>query len=560
MIQNKLFLGWGLAFFSVLVLWGINNVVLGYAAQILHANFLVYTCSAFASSALFLLLIGGRGPLVRETLRSVDTWAFGLIMLLGYVLTLALFSYVTSTEGSLLQRISMLFSIILSWLFLSRKPSVGQLAGLLVVFAGIAMVCSDLPEKNKGIIYVLMFLEGLALTARMFVAEIHRPHQHASVSKDPRARARVVGFVMFIISSFFFVILFMVAGIQFLVPGDLNIPILPRLEEFRHAPSIFAGLIAGVFLLAPLRLIEFYSANLIKTENFLAVAALSSVATLFWEWLLQPLTGMSLKSISWADFMALGVITLGALVAALSQVNKTRKDPAKEWGEYLSYQSQNLSAVQDTREMVANTLEHYQGSSRKAAKALEIPESVVHALLRDKDQVLAFKPDLISDVSRLYRQNVAMSDPLTGLPNRSSFMMALRNAENAMDQFAVMFIDLNKFKPVNDTYGHEAGDVILKGIAKRLQSYLPAQTVLTRLGGDEYCILLPDKDRESAKKIIPDVLSVIEQNFDLDGVETPISVSASIGVSSYPLDAQNAEELLDKADKAMYSAKGEGDR
>ena len=282
--MTKEYLGWILAFFSVLVLWGINNVVLGYAAQILNANFLIYTCSAFASCALLLLLMGRKGPLVRETLRSIDTWAFGLIMLLGYVFTLALFSYVTSTEGSLLQRISMLFSIVLSWVFLARSPSLGQLIGALIVLAGIAIVCGDLPPENKGIIYLLMFLEGLTLTARMFVAEIHRPHRQAALSNDPRARARVIGFVMFIISSLFFAILLLVAGIQFLVAKDLDIPVLPSLSDFYHAPSIFAGLLAGIFLLVPLRLIEFYSTNLIKTENFLAVAALSSVATLFWEW------------------------------------------------------------------------------------------------------------------------------------------------------------------------------------------------------------------------------------------------------------------------------------
>ncbi len=556
-MQDKAILirGWIQACFSVLVLWGLNNVMIGYSAQVLDANYLVYTCSAFVSCSLFLLLVGGRGPLVKETLRSVDTWAFGLIMLLGYLLTLSLFSYVTSTEGSLLQRISLIFGVIISWVFLSRPPSKGQFLGILVVGIGLYMICRDIPEDYRGMVYLLMFLEGLALTGRMFVAEIHRPHKQAmSTSSDPRAKARVVGFVMFIISTFFLTLTGLLAILQTYAPLPVESSIIPTVESFQHSPSIFAGLVAGVFLLAPLRLIEFSSANIIKSENFLALAALSSIATLFWEWLLQPLTGMTLKSLSQNDLIALAIITLGCLVAAISKARESGKTP--KWQEELFYAGQDPQVVEDSREILANTLEHYDSDFTKSAKALSVHVETIEALIDDKKKVLAFKPEILKEVARAYRKKVAMSDALTGLANRAGFMTTLKGAPYEADQFALLYIDLDKFKPVNDTYGHEAGDAVLKAVADRMTEMFPFRALPTRLGGDEFAVLVLDADRAKAEELAKELKAKVIEPIDFNGQE--IAVGASVGIACFPEDGTEGEALLKIADGGMYAEKGEG--
>lgn len=544
---------WLWAMFSVLVLWGCNNVMIAYSAQVLKANYLIYTCSAFVSCAFFLLLVGGKGPLVKETLRSIDTWIFGLIMLLGYVLTLSLFSYVSSTEGSLLQRISLLFSVLLSWTFLSRVPTKGQVIGVILVMIGLFMVCRDLPSEYKGIIYLLMFLEGLALTGRMFIAEIHRPHQQAVKSaKDPRAKARVVGFVMFVISTFFLVLMGLLALLQTFTPLPFESNILPTLEDFTHAPSIFAGLFAGVVLIAPLRVIEFSSVQTIKTENFLALAALSSIATYFWEWLTQPLTGLTLKSFTQNDLLAGAIITLGCLIAAISVASKSKRK-APEWQTYVGYASQDIERVDDSREIIANTLEHFKGHIEKSAKALDVPNGAIEAVIMDENKVLAFKPDILKSVARRYRHNVASIDALTGLTNRSAFMTILKAAAYEADIYSVIFIDLDKFKPINDTYGHAAGDFVLKGVGERLKEMFPKNATHTRLGGDEFCVLLLGKSKPEAEKLIDDIQQAIAKPFIFEDKE--FCVSASMGVASYPSCSTNPEELLKIADGGMYADK-----
>lgn len=149
--------GWLSALFSVLVLWGLNNVMIGYSAKVLEVNYLIYTCSAFLSAAFMLLFIGGlKDDLAKETLRSPDTLIFGFIMLFGYLITLSLFFYTSSTEGAFLQRISMIFSLLTAWFFMQRKPSFTSLVGALIVLFGIALICKDIPanmkEKSKNTI------------------------------------------------------------------------------------------------------------------------------------------------------------------------------------------------------------------------------------------------------------------------------------------------------------------------------------------------------------------------------------------------------------------------
>lgn len=555
MDQKTLIRGWVQAFFSVLVLWGVNNVFIGYSAQILHANYLIYTCSSFVSCAFFLLLIGGKGPLVKETLRSIDTWAFGFIMLIGYILTLSLFSYVSSTEGSLLQRISLLFSIICSWLFLSRRPAKGQLIGVFFVLVGIVFICKDLPEENKGIIYLLMFLEGLALTGRMFVAEIHRPHRQAmAMDKDPKAKARVVGFVMFIISTFFLLMTFLLALLQTSMPLPVSGDILPTLSSFRHPESIFAGLIAGVFLLVPLRMIEFSSANIIKTENFLAIAALSCAATYFWEWLLQPLTGMNLSTIGRSDVIALIIITFGSLIAAVSKIKK-KSEKEEEWRDDITFSAQDPEMVSDTREIVANTLEHFEGDIAKTAHTLSVHKKAIEMILADTDKVCSFPVEKLREAARHYRHKVALSDALTGLVNRSGFMSALKQAPHVSDEFSVLFIDLDKFKPVNDTYGHDAGDFVLRGVAERLRMLFPKNAEITRLGGDEFCLLLLDCNRPKAEEKTTFIKDALTTPFIFEDQE--IVIGASVGISVYPEDGSNPEALLKCADGSMYDKKKE---
>ena len=161
----------------------------------------------------------------------------------------------------------------------------------------------------------------------------------------------------------------------------------------------------------------------------------------------------------------------------------------------------------------------------------------------------------------LQLERMAHTDALTGLPNR---VMLDSQLETALNQnrcndhgFALFNFDLNKFKPINDTYGHAAGDLILREFATRLQNCLRQNDLAARVGGDEFVALCRDmRDPESAARMAERILKALEKPVKLNRIELPLSVS--IGISLYPADGDSAKGLKDKADDAMYRAKTGG--
>lgn len=163
------------------------------------------------------------------------------------------------------------------------------------------------------------------------------------------------------------------------------------------------------------------------------------------------------------------------------------------------------------------------------------------------------------DEERVWRQ--ANYDALTGLPNRSLFLdrltQAIRQGRRDGTSFALLFIDLDGFKQVNDTLGHAAGDTLLQHAAERLTDCVRASDTVARLAGDEFTIILQGIDgRNDAAIAAAKIVAALAAEFDLDG--QPVSVRASVGLSLFPGDGADGPELLKRADAAMYDVKRTG--
>jgi diguanylate cyclase (GGDEF)-like protein/PAS domain S-box-containing protein len=155
----------------------------------------------------------------------------------------------------------------------------------------------------------------------------------------------------------------------------------------------------------------------------------------------------------------------------------------------------------------------------------------------------------------------AYHDVLTDLPNRTLFRdrlsMAIIQAKRKEMELAVMFIDLDRFKLVNDTLGHMRGDELLQQVAGRLKACMRQGDTLARLGGDEFTIFLPElTNRHDATVVADKFLECLRQPFDIAGHQ--VHISASIGIAIYPHDGETIDELLCHADMAMYQIKAEG--
>lgn len=161
--------------------------------------------------------------------------------------------------------------------------------------------------------------------------------------------------------------------------------------------------------------------------------------------------------------------------------------------------------------------------------------------------------------SQLY--HLAFHDPLTNLANRKLFYERINRSiewsERNMKSMALVFLDLNDFKTINDSFGHTAGDILLKEVAHRLQIQLRRTDTVARIGGDEFAIILDNVvDTHDVSRIVQNVMEGITRPYELD--PDVVSISVSIGISLYPLDGQTAEELIRKADRAMYQGKESG--
>jgi diguanylate cyclase (GGDEF)-like protein/PAS domain S-box-containing protein len=157
-------------------------------------------------------------------------------------------------------------------------------------------------------------------------------------------------------------------------------------------------------------------------------------------------------------------------------------------------------------------------------------------------------------------QRVAHHDSLTGLPNRLLFydrlLQAISMAKRDAGQIALLYLDLNGFKQVNDALGHAAGDELLQGVAARIRQLLRDSDTVARIGGDEFTVILPGiGGREEAEAVAGKITAAVAAPFQLGGHEQNVNVGTSAGIAVYPADGLDADALIKAADAAMYSAK-----
>ncbi|SDB41396.1 periplasmic sensor diguanylate cyclase/phosphodiesterase [Pseudomonas sp. NFACC23-1] len=210
---------------------------------------------------------------------------------------------------------------------------------------------------------------------------------------------------------------------------------------------------------------------------------------------------------------------------------------------------------------------HWQGEISNRRKNGELyPSWLTISAVRNRDRQITHFVAVFADISSLKHAQARLDyqahhDPLTGLPNRTLFESRLQAALNGQQengsQGAVLFLDLDRFKHINDSLGHPVGDLLLKGIAVRLREQLRDIDTVARLGGDEFIILLPGLQQPSdAEHIAQKLLNCFAAPFQAG--EHEFFISASIGTSLYPQDGCDVATLVKNADAAMYRSKAKG--
>jgi diguanylate cyclase (GGDEF)-like protein/PAS domain S-box-containing protein len=236
----------------------------------------------------------------------------------------------------------------------------------------------------------------------------------------------------------------------------------------------------------------------------------------------------------------------GARLSAIKQSVLERGDPARtEIGITLGGKKRYFDLTVEP-----------QRDRRGAVAGITCAAVEITALKRAAEE----REELIAKLQQALQKNeyLATHDALTGAPNRRLLAdrldQALARAQRQRTKVAVMALDLDGFKVVNDTFGHRGGDLLLASVVARLRARLRASDTLSRTGGDEFTVLADVADSQGAKILTWALQTAFAQPFELDGKDA--SIGASIGVAIYPEHGRTADEILAAADKAMYAAKG----
>lgn len=244
----------------------------------------------------------------------------------------------------------------------------------------------------------------------------------------------------------------------------------------------------------------------------------------------------------------------------LTSVNKVLKQ------EKVSVQVMEKALIQnkDVEHQVAQAAEDLRLVNVKLANEVAERMGIESELADMKTDLAEVREDLSkAEVNVEIAQQLALQDALTGLPNRVSFEQALDHgliqAKRHGWGLAVLFIDIDKFKSINDSYGHDMGDQVLLTVADHLKSFVRGGDMVSRWGGDEFvCLLLEVKQEADVACLAQQLVNRIAEPFEFNG--TVVSITSSIGIAIYPEDGDAADILFKNADTAMYKAKGTENR
>ncbi|MDO8334379.1 MAG: diguanylate cyclase [Nitrosomonas sp.] len=263
-------------------------------------------------------------------------------------------------------------------------------------------------------------------------------------------------------------------------------------------------------------------------------------------------------------------VPLGHLLKKNEKIKKTVKKAASELTLVNEVLNQEKVPVQIMKQAVTQNEEVEQ----KIAKAADDLKLVNIKLTEEIDERIAIESELANtktdlaelrdDLSKAQvkteeAQQIALQDALTGLPNRVSFEQGLDHglirAKRHSWGLAVLFIDIDKFKNINDSYGHNLGDQVLMMVANRLKSFVRDEDIVSRWGGDEFvCLLFEVKQEADVTHLAEKMINRIAEACKFDGII--LSIRVSIGIAIYPADGDTADVLFKNADTAMYKAKG----
>lgn len=510
---------------------------------------LYFTAQTMAIGGLVLLLISRPGNLMLDTLRSVGTWAYGLTALLLNMFFIYILVYTDIVIADVMTSMALVISWIFAFVFLGRNRftwiASGFLCLMLLCIGGLAMT---LDPSIRLPVVLLSFGFSLMLALKSLSQETHKASNRTRGNFIHECR--VSGFVMGITALIFGSALAMLGLVAaYYELSGLNL-LIPTTQQLLSIEGVAMAFLYGIFAGTALRYMEFFWIKKISSESYVFVMQLLPIVAVPFEIFADHIGLVSFGGLTWWQL----VFIIGVMSSTIGAYHFSRKltlQQAKPVGKAARLQ------IHADHRIAQHTLEYCDGDKRKAAKLLGIAGDTLQAALHAPQTNIPLSPKASQTMHSHFGENVATADPLTGLMNKTHFLSLFRDVLERGDTGILLYLDLNKFKPINDTHGHEAGDEVLKIIAQRLTANINRNSIISRLGGDEFAVMLTNVKVGQGEEIQQRLAEKISEPMQLEGVDQAVTVGASIGWVTFPTDGTDAEMLLNTADKRMYDAKKE---
>lgn len=539
----KKFDGWLHGLYMACIAFPLYNIGAKVAIEQYSAHPLVFLCFGSLFSSLFLLVYAGRGTLAINSIKTIDTWVFSFLNLAALSFGLSLLVYVSALQGSILIRLTSFVCFALA-LIMGQSTTKKECFFSAVAFIGIAILFLSLPleVEQQAIALLLLFGASLCQALRQLLSEFHKTNNQAKSTKE---NARVAG-VVSSVSALVLTLLLLSFAIYQKAFGVVIFKSAPTVTDFFNIGTIGCAFIfVGIFS-AISKYCEFYAAKKISAKYLSAMIALMPMFVLIYEFSFNYILGNSI-AVSKIDLLSLALLIAGNLGIAVSAIIEMKKN-----GKETELREKYITASEDNVEyainLVKSTMSFTNNNIARTVELLGVEEKIIIDLLAAEDATQVSISKLqFHTLNKNYYLGVSIKDSLTKVNNRGALEQKIEEVLYKKEKFDLCFIDLDKFKAINDMYGHDVGDEVLKYIAN-IMLKVNAKGINGRNGGDEFVMVI----FKDAEKVVEQFKKHLAKVFKYNNIS--VSLVASIGIvkSNGKL---GLDDLIKLADENMYNQK-----
>ena len=550
--NNLLKSGWLHALFIAVIAYPLGVLIQKFVASYTDSNLLVYTFLLVLSSSITLLLMAGPGELANKTVRRPETWIYGFMQIVTIFLGILVMKYITATEGVALGLMTGVFTLVLSAMFLHQSLGKLEILGALIIISGFVIVINNtgLPTELNIIVVFLIMLRGFSQGCQKIITEIHKTNRKAVSFKS---QMRVTGFIMAVASFVFLLFLLLIAFIK--LNNDIAVlKSFPNFEDFLDLRLYILAGISGLLVMSISKYCEFYAGKTIGAKYLTSISSIHIVIVCLIELAVSKFNLLEAPNLSGYTIIAVGIILFGNIVITLSGFIKDLNFiKSGEKQDTLANLDDNFVDEEDDFNLVklnvSNLLALYDNDSKQLAKELDINRVILDNIANYEFGEFKLANKIAHKINKYASAHVSTKDKLTKAYNR--YFLEHKSAEllKQNKEFKLYYLDLNKFKPVNDNYGHDVGDYVLTETVSRLNEVAHFINNVYRVGGDEFVLIQTSNLEKDLSDII---IKCIEQPISFKDLVLEISTSIGISISQ---DFESLEDMLNNADKMMFENK-----